>query len=103
MKVRFSIAARHDLRAIYLQGYELFGRKQADVYAAGLGAALGMIADYPLSFRLRGETDLPVYVRSFRLHVIIYSVDEAGVLILRVRHGHEDWQDDLLDGFPSGE
>ena len=52
-----------------------------------------MIADYPLSSRLRHETRLPVHAHPYRSHVILYAVDEAGVLILRVRHGHEDWQD----------
>ena len=94
MKLRFSKASRQDLKAIYLQSEALFGRQQADAYAAGLAGAFAMIADYPLASRLRHETDIPVRARPFRSHVIIYVIEEPGVLILRVRHGHEDWHDD---------
>ena len=34
-------------------------------------------------------------------HVILYAVDEAGVLVLRVRHGHEDWLDDPPGDHPN--
>ena len=101
MKVRFANAARQDIRVIYLQGEGLFGSRQADAYAAGLGAAFRMIADYPLSSRLRDETASPVRARPYRSHVILYTVDEAGVLILRIRHGLEDWMDDPLGDRPN--
>lgn len=91
MRVRFSKAARQDLKAIYLQSEEMFGRKQADAYAAGLSAAIRLIADFPLSARLRQELKWPVRARPYQSHVILYTVDEAGVLVLRVRHAHEDW------------
>lgn len=97
MRLRFSEAARQDLKAIYLQGEELFGRKQADAYALGLGAAFRLIADYPLSSRLRDETRWPIRARAYRSHVILYTVDETGVLVLRVRHGHEDWYEQTAD------
>lgn len=73
----------------------MFGRKQADTYALGLAAVFRLIADYPLSSRLRHELRRPVRARPWRSHVVLYAVDEAGVLVLRVRHGHEDWQSDL--------
>lgn len=69
----------------------MFGRDQADAYALGLAAAFRLIADYPLSSRLRQETERPVRARPYRSHVILYTVDEAEVLVLRVRHAHEDW------------
>lgn len=74
----------------------MFGRRQADAYATGLASAMRMIADYPLSSRLRHETQWPIRVRPYKSHVILYTVDEAGVLVLRVRHGHEDWQTDSI-------
>ena len=94
VKVRYSKAADRDLRTIYLVSDEQFGSKRADAYVAMLRGATGIIAEYPLSSRLRPETDPPVRARPCGSHVIIYVVDEAGVLILRIRHGHEDWQTD---------
>jgi len=91
VRVRFSKAARRDLQTIYLQGEEMFGRKRADAYAVGLAAAFRLIADYPLSARPRQEIKRPVRAWPCQSHVILYTVDEAGVLALRVRHGHEDW------------
>ena len=97
MRVRYTAAAEIDLQTIYLSGWEMFGRRQADVYAAGLRAAVQMIADFPLASRLRDTIRQPVRARPFQSHVILYTVDEAGILILRFRHGLEDWQDALID------
>jgi len=30
-------------------------------------------------------------VHPYKAHLVVYVVEEEGVLILRVRHGHEDW------------
>lgn len=91
--LRLSGAARADLKAIYRQGEEQFGLKRADAYSAGLITAFDLIAGYPLVNRLRDETPSPVRVQPYRSHVIIYAVDKTGVLILRIRHAHEDWID----------
>ena len=42
--------------------------------------------------RLRLEYDPPMRVFAFKAHVIVYHQEQDGVLIQRVRHGHEDWQ-----------
>ena len=98
MQVRYTAAAEVDLQTIYLSGWEMFGRRQAESYIAGLRSAVEMIADFPLASRLRETFRQPVRARPFQSHVILYTVDETGVLILRFRHGMEDWQDDLTDG-----
>ena len=94
VKVRLSKAADRDLGAIYLLGEEQFGVRRAESYVAGLRGAVVLIADYPLASRLRTDTQPPVRARLYGSHVILYVVDEAGVLILRFRHGHEDWLTD---------
>ena len=33
---------------------------------------------------------------SFKAHVVIYEDAPDGVVILSVRHGHEDWHEDPL-------
>lgn len=98
VSARYSNAAKRDLIAIYLDGEAKFGSRQAAAYTTGLGATVRMISNYPLSSRLRTELDLPVRVRTYKAHVIIYVIEEGGVLVLRFRHGHEDWQSDPLGG-----
>lgn len=98
MRVRYAGAAEADLKSIYLSSSEMFGRRQAEAYVAGLRRAVQQIADYPLASRLRETIQPPIRARPFQSHVIIYTVDEAGVLILRFRHGHENWQDNAIDG-----
>ena len=49
--------------------------------------------------RLREEISLPVRVHPYKAHLVIYDVgDEDEVIILRVRHGREDWMSSNYDG-----
>ncbi|MDI6624265.1 MAG: type II toxin-antitoxin system RelE/ParE family toxin [Brevundimonas sp.] len=89
--LRLSETARADIRAIYRQGVEGFGVRRADAYAAALRLAIKRLAEFPESASLREGLDGPVRVLPFRSHIVIYAIDEGGVHILRVRHGHEDW------------
>jgi len=92
-RYRLTRAASDDIMAIFVDGVERFGLPQADLYHAGLAAAFERIAKYPFSARLREEIVPPMRVRRFRAHLILYDlVEENRPLILRVRHGREDWQ-----------
>lgn len=93
MRVRYTRAAQADLKAIYLHGDRTFGRRVAEAYAAGLRGAVQLIADYPLAGPLQTVIEPPVRARVFGAHIILYTVDETGVLILRFRHAQEDWQE----------
>jgi toxin ParE1/3/4 len=44
----------------------------------------------------RARPEWPASVRAFPhgSHVILYEQTETGIVILRVRHGHEDWLND---------
>lgn len=89
---RLSRAAADDLVHIYLEGLALFGPEQADRYHDGLGAVFVFLAAYPLAARLRDEISPPVRVHRYQSHLIIYEIaEDNSVLILRVRHGREDW------------
>ena len=89
--LRFSEAARADIRAIYRHGVESFGVRQADAYASALRLAIKRLTEFPESASLREGLDRPVRTLPFRSHLVVYALDEGGVHILRVRHGHEDW------------
>lgn len=89
---RLTRAAADDLVRIYLEGLALFGPAQADRYHDGPAAAFAFLAEYPLAARLRDEIAPPVRVHRYQSHLIVYEVAEDDVvLILRVRHGREDW------------
>lgn len=100
MLVRYAEAAENDLKAIYLTGVETYGARRAEAYVAGLRQAVQRVSDFPLAARLRQTIQPPVRARRFQAHMIIYIVDETGVLILRFRHVLEDWQDDGAEEEP---
>lgn len=51
-----------------------------------------MIDRYPRIARLRQEIDDATRGFPVGVHIIFYQVDDADdVLILRIRHGREDW------------
>ena len=96
-RFRTTDQADEDLIAIYIQGYDQFGPQQAERYQDGLEAAFQRLADYPALTRLRTEFNPPVRAFSYMSHVIFYEEEPGGVVILRLRHGHEDWQGHLGD------
>ena len=91
---RTSREADEDLIAIYEQGFDRFGPRQADQYLDELELAFERLAEFPGLGRLRTEHQPAVRTLSFGAHVIVYEEDDVGVLIIRVRHGREDWRTD---------
>ena len=92
MPFRLSRAAIADLDLIYARGAALFGEAQADAYHAGLGATFDFLAAFPRAARLRAEVDPPIRAYPYKAHLILYDIMDEAVLIVRVRHGREDWQ-----------
>ncbi|MEP3329322.1 type II toxin-antitoxin system RelE/ParE family toxin [Sedimentitalea sp.] len=45
--------------------------------------------------RERVEIIPPVPAHPFKSHVVIYRIDGPDILIIRVRHGSEDWMSGL--------
>lgn len=92
MPFRLTAAAAEDVARIFDTGLDLFGRSQAFAYQDGLERSFAFLADFPRAARLRAETDPPVRVYRFKAHLIVYELDEGDtVVVLRVRHGAEDW------------
>jgi len=87
--------AERDVIDIYLYSAGTFGPAQADAYHDKLDASFRLLADQPYMARIRTEIDPPVRVHACGVHIIIYSVQpDESVLIVRVRHGREDWIND---------
>ena len=90
-------AAEEDITNLISAGASLFGVVQAKAYHASLERVFNLIADNPKLAREREELTPVVRIHPFGSHVIIYKTEDNGdVLIIRVRHGHEDWQDNPL-------
>ncbi|NDW03796.1 type II toxin-antitoxin system RelE/ParE family toxin [Jiella sp. 40Bstr34] len=88
---RLTAKAADDIRRITADGIRMFGAAQASRYHARLRQSFEALARYPELARERHELTPPVRVHPCGSHIIVYLADQSGVLIVRVRHGHEDW------------
>lgn len=92
MTFRLSREADEDIVRIYVEGARRFGPVQAETYHEELKALLELLADNPRMARERFELSPPMRIHPFKAHLVVYRLEEDGnILIVRVRHGHEDW------------
>ena len=95
MGYKLSVKAEEDILNIFLEGVRLFGSHQAEKYHSDLERTFAFLAQTPSAARLREELSPPVRIHPFGAHLVVYLTEDSGdVLILRVRHGHEDWDSD---------
>ena len=92
MIFRTSPQADEDIADLYVAGARSFGVAQAERYQDGLFSAFQMLADNPLMARERRELTPPVRLHPYQAHMIVYVEQGAGVLIVRVLHGRQDWE-----------
>lgn len=91
---RLSARAAEDIIQVYLEGVRLFGEAHAEAYHRDLAAVLELLAENPQMARERSEISPPVRIHPFKVHLVVYVTDEDGdILVVRIRHGHEDWTD----------
>lgn len=87
--------AEEDIIAIFMYGVAEFGIQQAERYHDLLENAFQFLAENPEAARERLEITPPVRVHPIESHIVIYKLDaDENVLIIRVRHGREDWRHD---------
>jgi toxin ParE1/3/4 len=92
MIFRTSPQADEDIADLYVAGAARFGVAQAERYQDGLFSAFKMLAENPLMARERCELAPPVRLHPYQAHMIVYVEEGAGVLIVRVLHGRQDWE-----------
>ncbi|MEM6649625.1 MAG: type II toxin-antitoxin system RelE/ParE family toxin [Pseudomonadota bacterium] len=97
MGYELSKDADNDIVEIYVQGYENFGRIHAESYADGLWKLLDLIGERPTLARERKETKPPVRIHPYKSHVVIYTIQNETVNIQRIRHGRENWYQELTN------
>ncbi|MDE3116519.1 MAG: type II toxin-antitoxin system RelE/ParE family toxin [Pseudomonadota bacterium] len=96
-RYRLTPAALRDLETIWRYSAEVWSLEQADRYITGLTLAFDTIAANPKLARERQEYVPPVRIHRYQAHIVIYRIGDDDVIIIRVRHGSEDWASD-----PSG-
>ena len=97
MAYRLSAHADAEVSAIFVEGVRKFGVGQAEGYLDGLRRAFELLARFPSLARERSEIDPPVRVYPYAAHIIIYELAGDDIVILRVRHGREEWSTSPVD------
>jgi toxin ParE1/3/4 len=90
MKIKFSVEADADIIDCYLYGFHFFGQPQAESYEQGLRHAIGIIADNPRIASERQEFTPPVRIHHHARHYIVYRIESAEILIIRVLRDEVD-------------
>ena len=97
MSYRLSVEAEEDIIAIAEEGVRIFGAQQARRYHNDLFVVLDLLANNPRIARERVEIEPPVRIHPFKAHLIVYRIaEDETVLVIRIRHGHEDWVSDSI-------
>ena len=95
MGFRLTALAEEDVINIYGNGLALFGVEAAEAYQEGLELTLQMLSENPRAARERSEILPPVRVYPYRSHLVVYSITGTDILVVRILHGHQDWQSEL--------
>ena len=95
MTYQLSKSADEDIVRLYAVGVEQFGLAQADHYHDALFDMFALLAANPKMARERSELSTPSRVHRFQSHLIIYQIEGDDILVIRVRHGREDWLSSL--------
>ena len=69
-----------------------FGPAQAERYQDGQFDVFRLLAANPKMARERQEFAPPMRLHPYHAHVIVYLEDGAGILIVRLLHGRQDWE-----------
>ena len=88
---KLSKRADIDIANIYENTIQNFGLLQARKYYAGLIKQLEDLSKNPKSFRERQELPIPLRVCPYESHVVLYTIKQDNVYVVRVRHEREDW------------
>ena len=92
MKLRITLEARADLVDIHTHGVRQFGEAQAERYQRGFIEAFRALTEFPLVNRERPELGPGRRTQMVGSHIVFYRIEEDTVVIIRVRHGREDWR-----------
>ncbi len=95
MQLKRSVAADNDLIEIYQYTFETYGKAKAESYFAELIDAMVIISESPYIYRERTEFVSPVRIARAGQHLVVYSIEENFVLVLRVLHSSMEIEEQL--------
>lgn len=90
-KYRLSTLASSDLRAIWDYSAETWSIDQALKQSLDFARLFDLIAVMPGMGRERTEFTPPVRIHATGKHIIIYTVSDGAVVIVRVFHARQNW------------
>lgn len=92
MSYETTLQADGDIIDIFAQGAEHFGVQHAEDYLRGLIALFQLLAKNPLMARQRSEIQPAVRLHPYKAHMIVYIEHGDGILVIRVLHRRQDWE-----------
>lgn len=84
--------ADEDIIGLYVRGAVEFGLAQTESYVDGLFSIFELLSDNPYMARERSELKPPARLHPYGAHMIVYVLQDSGILVVRVLHGRQDWQ-----------
>lgn len=96
-KFTVSKAANTDIRSIARYTQDTWGRDQRRRYLKGLNEKFEVLAAMPEMAVERRDFRLPVRIHHYEKHLIIYVINDGGILIVRVLHQSQDVPAQLSD------
>lgn len=96
-RYRVSRKAQNDIRDIGQYTEKQWGRAQRRDYLNGMTAQFEALSEHPNVAPQRHEFEPPVRFARYQHHVIVYTEDAEGILIVRVLHERMDIVSRLLD------
>lgn len=89
---RLTPKARLDLRELWLYSKKTWSRQQADTHQDGLVRVIEVLASMPTMAREHTEFTPPIRLHLTATCLIVYRVEEEGIVVLRVLGGQQDWR-----------
>lgn len=94
---RVSNAARNDIENIGRYTQNIWGAAQRRRYLDGLNDRFIALSEAPEMAAERHEFDPPVRIHPYERHLIVYVIDDHGILVVRVLHESMDVPAQLSD------
>ena len=95
MAYRFSERALLDADELYRSSLVQFGQRAAERYFAIMLDAAQFAADHPYASPERAGSSIPLRVRYFGAHLIVYQTVNDDIVIQRIFHQSQDWAEYL--------
>ncbi len=95
MEIRLSIKAKDDLAHIFDYGRKEFVDLVATNYLAKLRHSMSLIEQHPHIASLQPELGDNIRLHAIGTHVILYTITELHILIIRILRAEQNWVDHL--------